>query len=248
MCMIDPRTPVGRLVAEQPGRAEVLDRYGIDYCCGGKRPLERACREKALDIEAVVWDLAVADAQADSVETFDAMRATMAELVDHIVATHHKYLRRELPRLAAHMSKVATVHEAHPELIEARDVFAGLKEELEAHMLKEEEVLFPMIKQLEGATVLPQLPCGRVIRPIVVMEHEHAEAGAALARLRALTDGYTPPDWACATYRALLAGLARLESDLHRHIHEENNILFPRACDAEAALLLRVAPAESCRI
>src|SRR5262245_18451399 len=111
MCKIDPRTPVGQLVAEQPGRSEVLDRHGIDYCCGGKRPLERACREKGIDTAALVRELAVADAQADPVETFDAMRATMAELVDHIVATHHEYLRRELPRLAAHMSKVAAVHE-----------------------------------------------------------------------------------------------------------------------------------------
>lgn len=249
MSTIDPRTPVGRLAAEQPGRSEVLERYGIDYCCGGKRPLERVCREQGIDVEALLRELTDSDVRGGAVDTFDAMRATLAELVDHIVSFHHYYLRRELPRLAAHMDKVVTVHGGHhPELIEARDVFLRLKEELRFHMVKEEEVLFPIIKQLDWATDMPEFHCGSVVRPILVMEHEHAEAGVALARLRTLTDGYTPPAGACTTYRVLLAGLAGLEADLHRHIHEENNVLFPRARAVEAMLLSRVAPEGSCRL
>lgn len=247
MNTIDPRTPVGRLVAEQPSRSEIFDRYGIDYCCGGKRPLEAVCREKGIDAEALLREIAAGDARGGRVEAFDAMGATLTELVDHIITIHHGYLRRELPRLAVHMDKVAAVHgDRHPELIEARGILVGIREELEMHMIKEERVLFPMIEQLEGARVMPQFHCGSVIRPILVMEHEHAEVGDGLARLRALTGDYTPPADACTTYKILLAGLAELEADLHRHIHEENNVLFPRAYDVEATLLERVSSGETC--
>jgi regulator of cell morphogenesis and NO signaling len=111
------------------------------------------------------------------------------------------------------------------------------------HLLKEEKVLFPVIQRLEAAAEMPELHCGSVINAIRVMEHEHDDAGAALARLRALTDRYTPPGDACPTYRALLEGLAELEADLHRHIHEENNVLFPRARAAEEALQTATVPA-----
>jgi regulator of cell morphogenesis and NO signaling len=240
MTTLTPEIPVGQLVAEDPRRARLFERLGIDYCCRGRAPLDRACREKGLDVAAVLRQLATgedeAEPQDDEHESFGRATATMGELIDHLVTTHHAYLYRELPRLAELAGRVVDAHgNRHPELRELRDIFKSLKDELRFHMLKEEKILFPIIARLEVAMEAPELYCGSVEKPILVMEHEHDDAGAALARLRALTDGYTPPPDACATYRALLDGLAGLEADLHVHIHEENNILFPRARAAEGA-------------
>jgi regulator of cell morphogenesis and NO signaling len=246
MTIVTPEIPVGRMVAEQPRRARLFDRLGIDYCCGGSAPLAWICREKGLDPGDVMRQLAAFDAEGpdDGHDRFDAAGATLVELIDHIVAAHHAYLTRELPRLAAMAREVTAAHgERHAELQELRTVFDSLREELTFHMLKEDKVLFPIIARLEAATEMPQFHCGSVAIPIVAMEHEHNDAGDALARLRALSGGYSPPADACATYRALLDGLAELEADLRRHIHEENNILFPRARAAESAL--RSGAAES---
>jgi regulator of cell morphogenesis and NO signaling len=241
MITITPEMPVGRLVAEDPRRARLFERLGIDYCCGGRAPLGRACRAKGLDVAAVLRELEAGEDEAepryDEHGPFDGSTATMGEVIGHIVATHHAYLYRELPRLADLAGRVVNAHgNRHPELRELRDVFESLGDELRSHMVKEEQVLFPIIARLEAAIEMPGLRCGGVGNPIRVMEHEHDDAGAALARLRALTDGYTPPADACPTYRALLDGLAELEADLHLHIHEENNILFPRARAADDAL------------
>jgi regulator of cell morphogenesis and NO signaling len=239
MNVLDAQATVGQLVRERPSRARVFERFGIDYCCGGKRPLDEACRKEGLDLGLVLDALADPDPNPLGSEAVDWSAVPMGELADHIEATHHVYLRHELPRLAGLLEKVVAAHgRNHHELWDVRVVFAGLKAELEEHMLKEERVLFPMVRQLERATTLPRFHCGSVGNPIVVMEHEHDAAGAALASLRTLTDGYTPPAGACNTYRALFDGLASLEADLHLHIHKENNILFPRARDAEAALAL----------
>ena len=239
MNTITPEMPVGQLVAEDPRRARLFERLGIDYCCGGRAPLDRACREKGLDVTAVLRQLEAGEARSryDDHESFAGTTATMRELIDHIVMRHHAYLLREMPRLAALADRVVDAHGArHPELHEVRDVFETLRDELRFHMLKEEKILFPIIERLEAAIEMPELHPGRVGNPIEVMEHEHDDAGSALARLRELTDGYTPPGDACPTYQALLSGLAELEADLHAHIHEENNILFPRARAAEDAL------------
>jgi regulator of cell morphogenesis and NO signaling len=238
MTTLTPEMPVGQLVAEDSRRARLFERLGIDYCCGGRAPLDRACREKGLDVAAVLRQLAAGETgpRDDVHGPFDAATATMGELIDHIVTIHHAYLYRELPRLAALAGQVVGPHGSrHPELRELRDIFNSLKGDLKAHLLKEEEILFPIIARLEAAIERPEFHRGSVMNPILVMEHEHDGAGAALARLRALTDGYTPPADACPTYRGLLDGLAGLEADLHVHIHEENNILFPRARAAEGA-------------
>jgi regulator of cell morphogenesis and NO signaling len=242
MTALAPDNPVGQLVADDPRRARLLERLGIDYCCGGRAPLDHACRQKGLDVEAVLHQLAVAELEAppDGHGGFDASSARMVELIDHIVSTHHAYLWRELPRLSALAGRVVGAHGArHPELREVRAVFDSLKDELKFHMLKEEKVLFPMIARLDVAAGMPPVQDSSVMRAIRMMEHEHGDAGAALARLGALTDGYAPPADACPTYRTLLDGLAELDADLHLHIHEENNILFPRACAAEGFWTLR---------
>jgi regulator of cell morphogenesis and NO signaling len=238
MTTLNSKTQVGRFVAENMGRSRVFDRFGIDYCCGGRKPLDQVCQERGLAVDEVLGAIAAFDAEPHTDDKRDWTREPMSALVDHIVETHHEPLRRELPRLKAHAEKVAQVHgQGHPELIELREVFNELKSELEFHMLKEEKVLFPMIKQLERAADAPSFHCGSITQPIQVMEHEHDDAGAAIARMRTLTGDYTPPDDACTTYRALLDGLADLEFDMHRHVHKENSILFPRAAAVEAELL-----------
>lgn len=228
---------VGELVSEQPGRSRVFEEYGIDYCCGGEKPLAEACAKKGVDVDEVSRQLAQVDAADVEVDAVDFSTMTLDVLADHIVAKHHAYLREELPRLEAMSAKVAKVHASSDErLRELAQVVDALSTELHAHMMKEEQILFPIIRQLVHADTLPSMHCGTLANPIRVMELEHDSAGGALENMRRLTDGFTPPEWACNTYRALLHGLHELELDLHRHIHKENNILFPRALQLEAAL------------
>lgn len=236
MTTMNLNATVGELVTERPSRARVFEKHGIDYCCGGKMPLTEACGHRGVSVDLVARELAEADA-APSGEERDWAAAALTELADHIEQTHHAYLRRELPRLTQLVSKVASVHgERHPEMREALRVFMGLRSELESHMLKEEQVLFPMIRGLEQADGPMTFHCGSINNPIRMMEFEHDNAGDALARLRELTSDYTPPADGCNTFRATLSGLAELEQDLHQHIHKENNILFPRAARLEAEL------------
>lgn len=225
MAAIDAQRTVGELVTERPGRARVFERLEIDYCCGGKRPLEDACAAKGLDPGAVAAMLEALEESGG--EEPDWTTATLGELCDHIVETHHAYLRDELPRLTFLVGKVASAHgNRHPELADVAQTYEGLAAELADHMLKEERVLFPACRRLEeGEEIL----AAGLAAPIAVMEDEHAAVGAALERLHELTGGYAPPADACNSYRAMLDGLATLELDLHEHIHEENNILFPRA-------------------
>jgi regulator of cell morphogenesis and NO signaling len=163
--------------------------------------------------------------------------AGLAELVDHLEATHHRYLKRELPRLSGLAAKVSRVHgEKHPELIHIAEVVAELRADLEPHLHKEEEVLFPMIRTLASATNRPSFPGGSIADPIAVMEHEHTVVGGLLEQLRVLTHGYQAPDDTCASTRALMAGLAELEADTHLHVHKENNHLFPAVTVLEERL------------
>ncbi|HEX2973197.1 MAG TPA: iron-sulfur cluster repair di-iron protein [Tepidisphaeraceae bacterium] len=225
---------VGELVAEQPGRARVFERLGIDYCCGGKRPLKVVCEEKNLPVEAVVGQLA-SEASPGQEET-NWQERSLTELADHIEQTHHAYLKAELPRLSAMLAKVVQRHgDRHGEMWAVQEVFEQFRAELEAHMLKEEHILFPAIRQLDAQREETGFHCGSLANPIRVMEHEHDSAGEALARMNELSHGYQPPADACNTYRALLHSLKHLEADMHQHVHKENSILFPRAIAAERA-------------
>lgn len=236
MTNINTKDTVGSIVAKQPALARVFEQFEIDYCCGGKLPLEDACRAKGLDTLCVVDALARLGDETDAKTHVDAASMTLTELADHIEQTHHVYLRSELPRLDAMTEKVASVHgDKEPRLHEVRETFLALAAELSSHMMKEERILFPMARQLEACETAPAFHCGSVQNPIRQMEHEHDEAGAALERLRNLTNSFTPPEWACNTYRAMLDALAQLERDLHLHIHKENNVLFPRTHELEQA-------------
>jgi regulator of cell morphogenesis and NO signaling len=235
--VIDVRTTVGELVAGKPVLARVFEEAGVDYCCGGKRPLEDACRQKGLDPADFAARLQSAADAADSDDFVDAAAMSLTELADHIEATHHVYLKEELPRLDFLTTKVSSVHgQNDPRLHEIRKVFQQFAGELSSHMMKEEQVLFPMIRQLEASSSALEFHCGSIANPIRQMELEHHNAGDGLDRFRSLTDDYTPPDWACNTYRAMIDALARLERDMHQHVHKEDNVLYPRALEREAAL------------
>lgn len=211
---------LGELAAQSDAALRVLDRFGLDFCCGGARLLSEACREKGLDPGEVLAQIETAS-NGDREAAGDWREAPLDSLIDHIVTRHHAYLRDELPRLDGWLAAVRRAHGARDGklLDELGAAFTAMKDELEAHLAKEEAVLFPAIRRSDGW----------IAQPVSVMEHEHESAGRSLAELRRITGGYEPPPHACQTYRALYAGLAALERDLHRHIHLENNILFPRA-------------------
>jgi len=234
---------IARWVIEFPVLARVFERHGIDYCCGGKRALAEVCHEKGLTVEQLLRELEGGELTAGR-HSLDCSRMTMTELADHIVATHHDWLSTELPRLANMVKRVEDVHaEHHPEIHELRHVLASLQDEMEAHMWKEEHVLFPMIKTLDAADLMPKLHCGSIVQPIQVMEYDHQNVGDAIEKMRMLTNDYTPPPEACSTYHLMLEGLAELEADTHRHVHKENNILFPAAARKEVWLVRDVRKA-----
>jgi regulator of cell morphogenesis and NO signaling len=231
---------VGQLVAKQPGLSRVFEELSIDFCCGGNRPLGEVCTELGLDAGAVVEKLRAAT--SEKADGPNCLEISLTELCDHIEQTHHAYLRVELPRLTQMANKVADVHgERKPELHEVKEVFAALRSELEPHLMKEEQILFPAVRQMEVSSEPLQLPFGSVGNPIHCMMQEHDIAGSALSTLRCLTADYEPPHDACNTYRALFDGLHELETDLHEHIHKENNILFPGAIEYESQLACATA-------
>jgi regulator of cell morphogenesis and NO signaling len=229
---------VGMLVAEKPYRATVFDQFGIDYCCGGKQTLETACRQLGIDTADVIAHLLDRDDCAvPGADDECWLEASLASLVDHIEKTHHAYLKTELPRLEALAEKVLSVHgEKDSRLAQVVAVFAAFRQEMEPHTMKEETILFPYIRCLEHSQSLPRMPFGTVANPVGCMEAEHEDAARALMQLQELTDHYQAPQHACASWKALLDGLARLDKDLKVHVHKENTILFPRAIAAEALI------------
>lgn len=234
MSTFTPTQTVGELVTEKPSRSRVFEAFRIDYCCGGKRSLEEACEKKGVAVNELTDALEWADQRLLAEDEADAASMPLDALCDHIVERHHEYLRTELPRLTRMANKVAKVHgDRDSRLSDVAETLVALAQELASHMMKEERMLFPVIRQMAQMEELPPMPFGTLANPIRAMEAEHDGAGGGLERLAELTDDYTPPDWACNTYQALLDGLHDLEVDLHQHIHKENNVLFPRAMEEE---------------
>jgi regulator of cell morphogenesis and NO signaling len=227
-----PSSTVGQLVAERPARSRVFESLGIDYCCGGKRPLDEACRDRGLDVAATIEQLEREGAAQDDAG-LDVASMGLADLADHIERVHHDHLRAELPRLQRLAEKVAQAHASRdPRLGRVQAVLTDFSAQMFAHMLKEERVVFPIIRALERAGTSPAAH-GGLGDAIARMEAEHDESGGALALLRDLTDGFAVPEGACNSHRALLDGLVDLERDTHRHVHKENNVLFPEALRLE---------------
>ena len=234
---IDLETRVGDLVLAWPQAMRYLEDQGVDYCCGGHRTLREASEvagRAPLQVLAGVKALEAPVAGVPSPQTW--MDASLTELIAHIEATHHAYLRIELPRLDALLEKVLGAHgENHPELDEVFDLFQALASDLMPHLMKEEQILFPFIRQMDSGR--PAEACfASVQSPIRVMEAEHEAVGALLVRLRSCSSGYAVPADGCASFRTLYDGLKAMEEDLHLHIYLENQILHPRARKMEAAL------------
>jgi regulator of cell morphogenesis and NO signaling len=229
------QTQVGQFVADMPGRFRIFQDRGIDFCCGGKQPLAQACREKGIDANALLKELVGYQPRAE--DAAGLANATLTAICDQIEATHHAFLRDTMPRLSMMAAKVANVHgPRHPEMVQVHQTFEALWEEMQSHMMKEERILFPGIRAMEAGDAEACSHCGSVQNPIHVMEHEHDNAGSALATMRRLTGDYKAPADACNTFRALLSGLADVEADMHQHVHKENNILFPKAIMLESKL------------
>ena len=239
MNTLSPESTVGEIAARLPVSARLFENPGIDFCCGGKIALGQACQTRGLDPATVIAQIEQAAASTGAASADPAWEsAPLAGLIDHILTTHHAYMKAELPRLEAMLEKILRKHAPrHGDvLLPLAETFRPMKEELDGHLMKEEVVLFPLIRTLElPAAQAPAFHCGSVQNPIRVMVMEHDSAGDALARLRQLTSGYTPPEDACNTFRAFYFELAEMERDLHQHIHLENNILFPRAVVLEDA-------------
>jgi regulator of cell morphogenesis and NO signaling len=236
---IDTTNTVGDLAVAIPGATRVFEALGIDYCCGGKRRLDEVCRLSNLEIETVARALAQAEESAAANQpTQDWQKATLTSLLTHIVEIHHIFTRKELERLEALTNKVYAVHgQNHPELGRLQTLFQTIKADLLPHMLKEEQVLFPYIANLEQAisheASLERPFFGTVQNPVRMMMYEHDAAGEILSEIREVTNNYTVPPETCISYQTLYQALQNLESDLHQHIHLENNLLFPRAIELE---------------
>jgi regulator of cell morphogenesis and NO signaling len=217
-----------------PATIRVFQEHQLDFCCGGKIALGEACRNRGLDVQAVLGALRTAVAPAGEQPWTEA---SLEALVRHIQTRYHEHLRAELPRLSAMLDKVVSRHGGHiPEvLLPLQETFRRLQQELLVHMAKEDRVLFPVIVALEAGDAAAEPGTAWLQLPIAVMEAEHEEAGAALASIRRITGGFAPPDGACPTFRGLYYGLAQLESDMHLHVHLENNVLFPRAARLAAS-------------
>ena len=234
---------VAELAAHSLAAVRVFEKYGLDYCCGGKRPLAEACLQKGQNADEVKEELEAALRDSPAADN-DWSASPLRQLCDHIEAVHHGFLRRELPAIQTRLDKVYRIYNQRygPTLTGLPEAYAELRQELEPHMQKEEMILFPAIRSIEEAMETHRPPArlmfGSLANPIHSMEAEHDNAGTALQRIRKITDDFDVPLHACVTYRALMSGLSELEKDLHLHIHLENNILFPRAAQMETAQAL----------
>jgi regulator of cell morphogenesis and NO signaling len=229
---ITESTSVAEIASTLPASVRIFQRYGVDFCCGGKKPLGIVCEEQGLSFADLSGAIEAA-AASPVAEEHDWTRAPLHVLIDHIISTYHDALREELPRLETMASRVLSVHGGREPRVFGRidAIVRELSADLNDHMRKEELILFPTIWAMEkGVTDGAR----SVSAPIHIMEREHDRAGELIAELRRITGGYAAPEWACQTLRALYHGLGELEASMHVHVHLENNVLFPRALQLAA--------------
>jgi regulator of cell morphogenesis and NO signaling len=237
--MPDSQITIRAVVAEDFRAASVFERHGIDFCCGGNKPVVEACRDLGVDPAALQAELDAvlgpSDPAAPRFNTWD-----LDLLAGYIVSNHHSYVREAIGTLRTHTRKVAEVHgEHHPEVVAIADQFENVAQELTRHMMKEENMLFPYINALVAASrgaSMPVAPFGEVANPIRMMEIEHQAAGDEMAAIRQLSGNYTTPADACTTFKVTYQELQAFEADLHQHVHLENNILFPKSLALERRL------------
>lgn len=227
---------IGEIVAEDFRTAAIFKKYGIDFCCKGGRTIEEACSPKSLDKDQIYSD--IENLPKTDGNSIDFNSWPLDLLADYVEKTHHRYVEEKTPVLQQFLDKLCKVHGgSHPELFEIKQLFDGCAQDLASHMKKEELMLFPFIKNMVKAKIdgsaIPQPPFGTVENPVNMMKHEHTVEGERLRQIAELTNEYTPPADACNTYKVTFAMLQDFENDLHKHIHLENNILFPKAIQLE---------------
>lgn len=234
--MVSPsQLSLAHIVTEDHRTARVFEKYQLDYCCRGSRTLEKACEEMGLQVEELLHALEAVsmEGREDSWLPWQSTaEITPGRLADYIEQTHHQYVRNEIPLISAFLEKIAIKHEQkHPELIALQEQFRQLADHLLRHMRKEEKVLFPAIKELEYSIRqkidLSEEERNWLLAPIHAMEQEHEDAGDEMEMIRKLSNNYMPPADACTTYKLAFRSLREFEQDLFRHIHLENNLLFP---------------------
>ncbi len=231
---------LGQIAVKDLRKAQVFKKYGLDFCCGGKKTVKEACVEKGLDAVKIEQELQKADSMPSS-RPLPYDEWSLDFLADYIVNAHHSYVKKNLPDIKMYAEKVRKVHgDHHPELVRIHQLVEEINAELTAHLVKEEKVLFPYIKELVAATDHPTLlhaaHFGTIQNPINMMEMEHELVGKNLETIRELSGNYRLPGDACASYQLLYRMLDEFEEDLHLHIHLENNILFPKALEVEKQL------------
>lgn len=234
--LVQKENRIGEVVAQNFHTAKVFESLGLDFCCGGKKSIADACKERGIDADFVVGEVSKVEITNGTATHFEKWDADF--LADYIVNNHHSYVNNNISTIEHHLARVVAAHgERHTELAKIDENFSMLKDELLNHMAKEEKMLFPYIKKLniayKNTLEISAPPFGSIENPIKVMEDEHTEAGRLMGEINTLTNTYTPPKDACGTYKVLYAELREFEQDLHMHIHLENNILFPKAAELE---------------
>lgn len=230
---ITPVTTVGEIVAADYRTAKVFEQFGIDFCCGGKVSLDQICKDKGVELAALLAELAkVQDEPADRSQNYAAW--SLSFLADYIVNTHHSHLYETDDQLVSYTKKIAEVHGAHhPELIKIASIFSKIASDMAGHLKEEEEKLFPAIKRVEGARTSGNEPAAKdrelIASLLVKLHQDHDEIGDAIHEIRHLADNYQLPADACNTFMLTYRKLSEYEDDLHKHVHLENNILFPKA-------------------
>jgi regulator of cell morphogenesis and NO signaling len=227
---------IGEIVAKDFRTAAIFKKHGIDFCCKGGRTIEEACSSKKIEVHSIYTEIENLPKNDGSSIDFNSWPLDL--LADYVEKTHHRYVEEKTPILQQFLDKLCKVHGgAHPELFEIRDLFFASANDLGAHLKKEELILFPFIKNMVKAkidgTAIPQPAFGTVENPVNMMKHEHTVEGERLRKIGELTNEYNPPADACNTYKVTFAMLEEFENDLHKHIHLENNILFPKAIQLE---------------
>lgn len=224
---------IGELVAADYRTARVFEKYGIDFCCGGRVPLVTACRERGIDPDLVSRE--IEEAGSEPLERSQNYAAWgLPFLTEYIINTHHAYLNENLGQISAYVHKIARVHGArHPEVIEIARIFATIATDMVAHLRQEEDVLFPTIRRIDAAVKACREPEAgdreTVKSSLAQLDREHEEIGDAVHAIRDLSNNYAVPDDACTTFMLTYRMLKEFENDLHKHVHLENNILFPKA-------------------
>ncbi len=229
---------VGEIVAQDYRTASVFQSHGIDFCCKGGRTISEVCLNKNLETPALVQALQDVTSTTTQMAAADYLTWPLDLLADYIEKKHHRYVAQKTPELMQYLNKLCKVHgERRPELLEIRDEFAHVASELTSHMQREEMILFPFVRKMANLKQVAPPPFGTIQNPIRMMMHEHSVEGDRLAKISELSNQYTAPADGCTTYRVAFSMLREFEEDLHKHIHLENNIMFPRAIQLEQALI-----------